>query len=374
MFKSESALSYCENIDLPTLYSREVVERPIYYCNEQKVWIANSYAYCKYLFSSADALIPAPVIPECTGNVDKVRQMIAQLARLNNGYHHELARNAAMLIYQQVAQTDTKEIVKKLLSIVTDLNNFDWVATVCKKLPVLLILTGLGFSTGDSDWIVTHMPELVKIMSPQRTSGDMYAAEIILEKLFKMISINLQKKRLINSDLLVCNLIGLLIQSYDAGRGLLSNLITHLHELGTVNLPDPTAIKKFVTEILRFDPPVHHTRRIAVRDIAVANQTIKGGEQILLVMAAANRDPDVFRDPTRFDMGRNNNDANLSFGTGGHACIAKYLATDMVEATCAYLLATYEQVNILPQYLSYEPQLNAKLPIKLLISLNKKTI
>jgi cytochrome P450 len=128
--------------------------------------------------------------------------------------------------------------------------------------------------------------------------------------------------------------------------------------------------KKAVIETLRFDPPVHNTRRIAIKDIQVGDQIIKEGQKILIVMAAANFDPQIFKNPEIYDHTRTNNEANLTFGLGGHMCLAKHLTIDMAARTCVFLTNKYRKINILQQEFRYEPQTNVRLIKQLIIGLS----
>jgi cytochrome P450 len=81
-----------------------------------------------------------------------------------------------------------------------------------------------------------------------------------------------------------------------------------------------------IEEVLRFAPPVIQFRRTATANTTVGEQPITAGEKIYLSYAAANRDPEVFVDPDRFDITRENAAKHLSFGTGPHVCIGARLA------------------------------------------------
>lgn len=81
-----------------------------------------------------------------------------------------------------------------------------------------------------------------------------------------------------------------------------------------------------VEEILRLDSPVQLTARIALRDIEVAGVPIKGGDLVVIYLAAANRDPAVFDDPHRFDIERPNAGRHLAFSGGRHYCLGAALA------------------------------------------------
>jgi cytochrome P450 len=79
-------------------------------------------------------------------------------------------------------------------------------------------------------------------------------------------------------------------------------------------------------EMLRFESPAPFPLpRVAVEDVAVQGVTIPRGETVVVSLASANRDPDVFRDPQRFDIRREDNDF-ISFGFGAHYCLGNALA------------------------------------------------
>jgi cytochrome P450 len=79
-------------------------------------------------------------------------------------------------------------------------------------------------------------------------------------------------------------------------------------------------------EVLRFDPPVQRTARLAHRDTEVAGEHIRRGQLVVLMLAGANRDPAVFADPQRFDVTRTGADRHVSFSQGIHYCLGAGLA------------------------------------------------
>jgi cytochrome P450 len=81
-----------------------------------------------------------------------------------------------------------------------------------------------------------------------------------------------------------------------------------------------------VDEILRFDPPVQRTARVAQRDTEVAGERFRDGQFVILALGGANRDPAVFGDPQRFDITRLDADRHLSFSSGIHYCLGAGLA------------------------------------------------
>lgn len=96
-------------------------------------------------------------------------------------------------------------------------------------------------------------------------------------------------------------------------------------EQNPARLVRPEAIAGTVEETLRFDPPLHMFDRYAYEDIELAGHGFRRGDKIALLLAAANRDPEVFTDPDRFDPARDAR-GQLSFGAGAHFCVGTGLA------------------------------------------------
>ncbi len=88
---------------------------------------------------------------------------------------------------------------------------------------------------------------------------------------------------------------------------------------------DPTLIGTAVDEVLRYDSPVQYVQRFALADVDVCGRTVQPGQSVILLLAAANRDPERFVDANRFDVGRTDN-PHLGFGAGIHFCIGARLA------------------------------------------------
>ncbi len=89
---------------------------------------------------------------------------------------------------------------------------------------------------------------------------------------------------------------------------------------------DPDLIGSAVEEVLRYASPVWWFRRTAAKATTIRDQEIAAGDKVLIWFAAANRDPDHYPDPHRFDVTRNPTD-QLTFGRGGpHHCLGVHLA------------------------------------------------
>lgn len=97
---------------------------------------------------------------------------------------------------------------------------------------------------------------------------------------------------------------------------------------------DPGLINSVVEETLRFEPPVDITGRIASSDMEVGGCPVHSTQSMLFILRAANRDPEVFEEPHRFDVSRKRR-PHVAFGGGAHICIGAPLAR--LEAQVALL-------------------------------------
>jgi cholest-4-en-3-one 26-monooxygenase len=130
-----------------------------------------------------------------------------------------------------------------------------------------------------------------------------------------------------------------------AGNETTRNLINH-SMLALVDHPDqaqrlrddPSLWDTAVEEMLRWGSSIHNFRRTATRDTELRGVPIKEGDKVVLYYAAANRDPEVFAHPHRFDVGRSPND-HVAFGGGGvHFCLGANLARAEIRATMRQLV------------------------------------
>ncbi len=130
----------------------------------------------------------------------------------------------------------------------------------------------------------------------------------------------------LSTDELITTCILLLNAGHEATVHSLANGVKTLLETATPAMAlAPSAIERTVEEILRFDPPLHMFTRYATGDIHLYGHDFRRGDQVGLLLAAANRDPYVWPDPARFDPARKIV-ANASFGAGVHFCVGAPLA------------------------------------------------
>jgi cytochrome P450 len=88
----------------------------------------------------------------------------------------------------------------------------------------------------------------------------------------------------------------------------------------------PEYAEGFVEEVLRLDPPVQYTIRWPKDRLELGGVTLSKGMPVMLLLAAANRDPRTFEDPLKFDPTRSNAREHLAFSAGVHYCVGAGLS------------------------------------------------
>jgi P450-derived glycosyltransferase activator len=126
----------------------------------------------------------------------------------------------------------------------------------------------------------------------------------------------------------MCNL--LLVAGFETTVNLVGNAVNTLldHPAQWRDLcDDPAGLAgPAVEETLRYDPPVQRTARCATVDVELDGRTVRAGEFVVTLLGAANRDPEAFAEPNKFDIHREQTADHLAFSSGIHYCVGQPLA------------------------------------------------
>ena len=163
-----------------------------------------------------------------------------------------------------------------------------------------------------------------------------------------------------DQDRVVANALGFLWQAYDATAALVGNTLLALAR--TPALHDAKDMLPITVEVARHDAPVQNTRRFVEGDARVAGVDVKRGETILVLLAAANRDPAANPEPARFDAARTT-PRTFTFGHGPHACPGAIVATTIASAGVEALLAAGVEPVARAAGARYRPSANIRLPL-----------
>jgi pimeloyl-[acyl-carrier protein] synthase len=134
----------------------------------------------------------------------------------------------------------------------------------------------------------------------------------------------------------IANCILLMVGAQETTPNLIGNgMLTLLRNQGEFQKlrSNPCLLPSAIEEMLRFEAPSQHTTRIPQQDVQLGGKNISRGQSVIAVMGAANRDPERFPDPDRFDITRTDN-KHLAFGAGPHYCFGAPLGR--MEASIAF--------------------------------------
>ncbi len=272
---------------------------------------------------------------------------------------HERYRNVVARAFTPRAvaaqEPALRRLARDLLEPLEETGACEVVATLSSPLPILAIATMLGVQHRDVEAFRRWSDDFVTVgdfptEEEQRRSREASSA---LRSYFEE-EISRRSERSEDSDDLLSRLVeanegGVLSDAellascvllLVAGNETTTNLITNMtlqldrHPEQRDRLEeDPSLIPGAVEETLRFDGPVHWTFRSANRDVEVSGQPVRAGDMILVLVAAANRDPARFADPDTFDITRGATH-HFGFGHGIHFCLGATLAR--LEAKVAF--------------------------------------
>ena len=131
---------------------------------------------------------------------------------------------------------------------------------------------------------------------------------------------------------------------------------------------DPEGMKQKATEeCLRYDPPVKGIQRTATQDVEIGGKIIREGDSTRCMITSANRDPEVFSEPDRFDITRWPN-PHVGFGSGVHHCLGVNLARMEGQEGFKSLAERYPSLHIETEDLEYAPTLGFRSLVSLPVS------
>lgn len=163
----------------------------------------------------------------------------------------------------------------------------------------------------------------------------------------------------------LANALGFLVQAYEATAGWIGNAIVALGrraELLARVRSEPARLGPVLAEVLRWDPPVQNTRRFVNSPVRFAGAPLETGDTVLVVLAAANRDPAANPRPDDFAPDREN-PTTFTFGAGVHACPGHGLAAVVARAGVERLIADGADMAGAASRATYRPSANTRIPL-----------
>ncbi|WP_262380035.1 cytochrome P450 [Nonomuraea sp. PA05] len=215
----------------------------------------------------------------------------------------------------------------------------DLVSGLAYPLPVMVISEMLGVPQEDHERFRGWSEKLARGLDPMLTEdllsetgrarrefGDYFRelAAIRRERPGDDLLSALTRVRELTEAELLATCVLLLVAGHETTVNLIANGVLALIRHGLL----PHAAERpgqVVEEVLRYDPPVQLTSRVALEDVTLGGTPVPAGTPVMAVIGAANRDPAVFPDPDRFDVTRSP-ERHLAFGLGIHFCLGATLA------------------------------------------------
>jgi cytochrome P450 len=196
----------------------------------------------------------------------------------------------------------------------------------------------LARATRASDGVVAMLEELVD--AKQAEPGD--------DLVSGLISARDGDERLTTQELL-STIFQLIVAGHDTTASMIGNsvvaLLEHPAELADLR-SEPAKLAVAIEELLRYDAPVpHSTFRFAVEPVDLGGTTIPAGAQVIISLAAANRDGGQFGRPDELDLDRAES-RHLAFGHGIHHCLGAPLARMEGQLAIGTLLRRFPQLRL----------------------------
>ena len=131
---------------------------------------------------------------------------------------------------------------------------------------------------------------------------------------------------------------------------------------------DHSLIPNMVSEIIRWQTPLAHMRRIATEDVELGGKTIRKGDKVVMWYISGNRDDTVIDQPNDFIIDRPKARHHVSFGFGIHRCMGNRLAEMQLRILWEELLARFSHIEVLAEPTRAESNFvmgYTQLPVKL---------
>lgn len=268
---------------------------------------------------------------------------------LDDPDHARIRQPLTQALYARVAKfrPEVERIVDEALGRIVPGTPFDLMAAFCVPIPIDVIASILGvdhdrlaeFRVWSEDVIQSLNPfrneEQTARMEASSAALTAYWTQTIAARkaaprddlISDMTRLQAQGAPISDIELRI-NLGALLVGGNLTTTDLIGNavrlLLTHPEELAKLKA-DPGLVSAVVEETLRYEPPVDITGRVASRDMEVGGCPVAASESFMFSLRAANRDPEAFENPHRFDVARKHK-PHVAFGGGAHICIGAPLA------------------------------------------------
>jgi cytochrome P450 len=243
---------------------------------------------------------------------------------------------------------DIEQIANSLIDDIVERGSMEVISDFANAFPAIVTARLLGVPTRDHEQLKKWSADFAELLGNFQHNPDRVASVLrSLEELKEYVREKMDEQRkeaqpgLIGSlmaaevdgghltdDEVIASTIVTMVGGQETTTKLIGNgLFTLLNKPDCLAQlrDDPSIIASAIEELLRYESPSQHTARIAKDDVVLGGKSIKKGEAVMAVMAAANRDPNRFSDPDKLDLTRTDN-RHVAFGWAAHYCFGAPLA------------------------------------------------
>jgi len=297
------------------------------------------------------------------------RTSTTSILMLDDPDHARIRQPLTQALYARVAQfrPEVERIVDETLDALEGEAEFDLMARFCVPIPIDVIASILGVDRGRLGEFRQWSEGIIQTFNPMRSPEQTAAMEAAATALSAYFTQTMQARRAAPQDDLISDMVQLQAETGDLSddelrinlsallvggnlttTDLIGNgvrlLILHPDQLATLKA-DPKSVNALVEEVLRYEPPVDVTARVVSDERTISGCPMHAGRALTLSLRAANRDPEVFEDPHRFDVSRKHR-PHVAFGGGAHICIGAPLARLEAQVALAKLFERFPDLTL----------------------------
>ncbi len=371
------------------LFQRLRQEDPVHWDPFLHAWVVTRYSDVMevlHTFSADRTPTPEQLSAMGLSQLNPIAQVMVKQMLFMDAPAHTRLRGLASKAFTparvEQLRDHIREIVDRLLEGIEPKGSMDVIADFADPLPAIVTAELLGVPTSDWKRLKTwssnfaemlgnfqHNPEHAPVMLQTVEEMTSYFREAVREitahpregLIHSLITAEMDGDRLTEEEV-IANSIVTMVGGQETTTNLIGNgllaLLRHPAEMQRLTA-DLSLIPSAVEEMLRFESPSQHTARLAPGDRELGGKQIQKRQAVIAIMAAANRDPERFPEPDRFDITRSDN-RHLAFGYAAHFCFGAPLARAEGQIAFEGMLSRLQNIRLEPQKLVWRTNLGLR--------------